>query len=191
MRRTRSGEIAAPPMPHTRTSEKSVRARSGWARTSSHCVGTPVPIVMRSSRMSRKRLGCRPRLAGEHDRRAVRELVPHPGHVADVREGQHDEPAIAGLGELAHVARDRGHALVVVDRALRRAGGAARPDDARGIGGLDHRQVRVGSGLASERGAELGDVEHRCRGSRRPGSRRRRRGRSPPGRCGRRCSSAR
>ena len=46
--------MAAPPMPQTRSREKSVRARSGCASTSSHCVGTPVPMVMRSSRMRRR-----------------------------------------------------------------------------------------------------------------------------------------
>ena len=51
--RTRSGAIDAPPSAPTRSPEKSVRSTSGCASTSDHCVGTPVAIVMRSSRMSR------------------------------------------------------------------------------------------------------------------------------------------
>ena len=96
MRRTSSGGIAAPPMPPTRSCEKSVRARSGCASTSSHCVGTPGAHRDALVADEAQRLGRRPRLAGDHDRRRVRELVPHARHVADVREREHDEPPVPG-----------------------------------------------------------------------------------------------
>ncbi len=51
--RTSSGGIAAAPMPATRSVAKLVRATSGWPSTSCHCVGTPVAIVIFSSRMMR------------------------------------------------------------------------------------------------------------------------------------------
>ena len=53
IRWTSSGAIDAAPVAATRSVEKSVRSRSGWASTSAHCVGTPVAIVMPSSRTSR------------------------------------------------------------------------------------------------------------------------------------------
>ncbi len=128
-----------------------------------------------------QRLGRRPRLAGEHDRGAVRELVPHAGHVADVGEGEDDEPAVARLGELAHVPRDRGHA----DRGRRPRPSARRwcrsstrctRGRSAAIAGEPSRERRP-----AERGAELGDVEHLARRRHRRGSRRRRRGRSRRG----------
>ena len=123
-------------MPQTRSSrEVGARSRSGCGEDElplGRHAGAHGDVLVADEA---QRLGRRPRLAREDDRRAVRELVPHAGHVADVRERQHDEPPVAGLGELADVARDRGHALVVVDRALRRAGRPAGPDDARRVGG--------------------------------------------------------
>ena len=53
MRRISSGAAGAPPVPATRTAEKSVRGRSGCSSTNAHCVGTPVAIVTPSSRTRR------------------------------------------------------------------------------------------------------------------------------------------
>ena len=149
MRRTSSGGIAAPPMPATRSWEKSVVSTSGCSSTRCHCVGTPVTMVIASSRMRRSVS------AADHGSPAstivvrVGELVPHAGHVADVRERQHDETAVAGCGQLADVARDRRLALVVEHRALGRAGRAARPHDARRVGRVEVREAAAGGSAAN------------------------------------------
>ena len=84
----------------------------------------------------------RPDAGQQHARDHERHLVPDLVHVAGMRERQRHGSAVEGHTEdAAHLGR-RPERPMVEPRALRRAGGPARPHDARGVLGADRSRRR-------------------------------------------------